>query len=304
MIDVKNEVSLENLLQKPDLVLKTQCFNLLDTLECGQCFRWKKIGDFKSEDRYNSEFIGVISDRVIRIRQNGEYIFIYSNVKENLKEVICYYFDLYNNYQKIEETISRIDNHIKDAIDKTTGIHILNQNNLEALLSYIISSNNNIPRIKKSIYEISKRYGTHVIFEEKDYYLFPTLNQLKDVTVSDFKECGVGFRDKYLVKTIADLIESNVCEQKTTKLSNSQLKKILMNFVGVGPKVADCVMLFSFGRQDVFPVDVWVKRVMEKLYFEKETSLKDIEMYATRKFGSYAGIVQQHLFYNMRNDSI
>ena len=304
MIELKKQIDVEDMLHSPDLVLKTECFNLLDTLECGQCFRWEKIDKNNESDRNSSEFIGVISDRVIRIRQNGEYIFVYSNNKEGLKEAICYYFDLYNNYKKIEKVISKIDMHVKDAIDKTTGIHILNQNNFEALISYIISSNNNIPRIKKSIAEISKRYGTHVIFENKDYYLFPTLNQLKNVTVQEFKECGVGFRDKYLVKTIADLVESNICDEQTTKLSNSQLKKILMNFVGVGPKVADCVMLFSFGRQDVFPIDVWVKRVMEKLYFNKETSLKEIETYATRKFGNYAGIVQQHLFYNMRNDSI
>ena len=303
MIDVKSKIVVDELLQKPDLVIKTECFNLLDTLECGQCFRWNRI-DNNTDNRYNSEFIGVISDRVIRIRQNGEYIFVYSNVKEKLKDVVYYYFDLYNNYKKIEKNITKIDNYIKDAIDKTSGIHILNQNNLETLISYIISSNNNIPRIRKSIYEIAKRYGTHTIFEGEDYYLFPTLKQLKDISVEEFKECGVGFRDKYLVKTINDLIENNICEEQTTKLSNSQLKKILMNFVGVGPKVADCVMLFSFGRQDVFPVDVWVKRVMEKLYFEKDASLKDIEVYATRKFGSYAGIIQQHLFYNMRNDSI
>ena len=302
MINLKKEMDVKDVLQTPDLVLKIECFNLLDTLECGQCFRWKRIDN--GIDRNNSEFIGVISDRVIRIRQNNEYIFVFSNIKEKLKDVICYYFDLYNNYQKIEKLISKIDNHIGNAVNKTTGIHILNQDNLETLLSYIISSNNNIPRIKKSINEISKRYGTHVDFEGEDYYLFPNLDQLKNVTIEEFKDCGVGFRDKYLVKTIADLVENNICDEQTTKLSNSQLKKILMNFVGVGPKVADCVMLFSFGRQDVFPIDVWVKRVMEKLYFSKDTNIKEIEMYATRKFGSYAGIIQQHLFYNMRNDSI
>lgn len=308
MIDLKVEsiqtiLTDNQILNNPDLILKTDCFNLLDTLECGQCFRWQRI-DKPTNDRYLSEFVGIISDRVIRIKQKDEHIFVYSNVKEELKETICYYFDLYNNYKKIEKEIAKIDDNVKSALKLSTGIHILNQNNFEALISYIISSNNNIPRIKKSINEISKRYGTHVTFEDNDYYLFPTLNQLKDVTVEEFKECGTGFRDKYLVKTIADLLECNICDEKTTILSNVQLKKILMNFVGVGPKVADCVMLFSFGRQDVFPIDVWVKRVMEKLYFKTEVSLRDIEAYANRKFGKYAGIVQQHLFYNIRNNNI
>ncbi len=303
MVGVDEKTITVDLLQKPDLVMKTDCFNLLDTLECGQCFRWTRV-DSGNEDRYKSEFIGVISDRVIRIRQNGDHIFVFSNVKENLKEKICYYFDLYNNYKKIEKVISYMDDNIKKSLENTSGIHILNQDNPETLLSYIISSNNNIPRIKKSIAEISKRYGTHVIFEDKDYYLFPTLEQLRNVTVAEFKECGVGFRDKYLVKTIADLLETNICNEQTSKLSNAQLKKVLMTFVGVGPKVADCVMLFSLGRQDVFPVDVWVKRVMEKLYFEKEASIKEIERYAARNFGEYAGIVQQHLFHNIRNEMI
>ena len=112
----------------------------------------------------------------------------------------------------------------------------------------------------------------------------------------------VGFSEKYLVKTIADLKENNVCDECNTILTNSQLKKILMSFVGVGPKVADCVMLFSFGRQDVFPIDVWVKRAMEKLYMKKECTLNEIVKFAEQNFGSYSGIVQQHLFHNIRNE--
>ncbi|MEG1704980.1 MAG: DNA glycosylase [Clostridia bacterium] len=286
--------------ENPDLVLKVECFNLFDTLECGQCFRWKKIMS-DSENRYNSEFIGIISDRVIRIKQNNNFIYVYSNLKENLKDTVEYYFDLYNNYARIESEIICLDDNIKKAVKNTTGIHILNQATFETLISYIISSNNNIPRIKKSIEEISNRYGKKVIFEEKEYHLFPTIEELSNVTEAEFKACGVGFRDKYLVKTVADLMENNIYAECTSKLTNVQLKKVLMSFVGVGPKVADCVMLFSYGRQDVFPIDVWVKRVMEKLYLKKESSLKEIFEYAEDYFGSYAGIIQQHLFYNIRN---
>lgn len=282
------------------LVLKVECFNLLDTLECGQCFRWKKISE-NSEDRYNSEFVGVISDRVIRIRQQGNKIYVNSNVKENLKETIEYYFDLYNNYSKIESEIICLDDNIKEAVKNTSGIHILNQSTFETLISYIISANNNIPRIKKSIDEICRRYGKKVIFEDKEYYLFPTIEELGGVSQEEFKSCGVGFRDKYLFKTVSDLLENNIYAECNSKLTNAQLKKVLMSFVGVGPKVADCVMLFSYGRQDVFPIDVWVKRVMEKLYLKKESSLKEILEYAEDYFGSYAGIIQQHLFHNIRN---
>lgn len=295
---------LEDEIDKPDIILKTKCFNLLDTLECGQCFRWSRIDSGSEENRYKSEFIGVISDRVIRIKQINEYIHVYSNVKENLKETIQYYFDLYNNYDKIEKEIITIDENISLAIKNSTGIHILNQAMFETLISYIISANNNIPRIKKSIAEISKRYGTKVLFENNEYFLFPKIDQLVNVTEEEFKSCGVGFRDKYIVKTVADLSENDIYTECNSKLTNIQLKKVLMSFTGVGPKVADCVMLFSYGRQDVFPIDVWVKRVMEKLYFKKEASLKDILEYAEKEFGSYAGIIQQHLFYNIRNEKL
>lgn len=285
----------------PDLILKTKCFNLLDTLECGQCFRWKRIDEGSEENRYISEFCGVISDRVIRIKQINDYIYVYSNIKENLKETIEYYFDLYNNYDRIEKEIATLDKNIAIAVRNTSGIHILNQSTFETLISFIISSNNNIPRIKKSIEEISRRYGKRVMFEGKEYYLFPTLQELSEVTVEEFKSCSVGFRDKYIVKTVADLMENNIYVECTSKLTNVQLKKVLMSFVGVGPKVADCVMLFSYGRQDVFPIDVWVKRVMEKLYLKKESTLKEVFEYAEDYFGSYAGVIQQHLFHNIRN---
>jgi len=297
---LEKEKTEDEIAVNPDLIFKTKCFNLLDTLECGQCFRWKKIDNNSEENRYISEFVGVISDRVIRIKQINEYIYVYSNIKENLKDTIEYYFDLYNNYDKIEKEIIKLDENIEIAVKNSSGIHILNQSTFETLISYIISANNNIPRIKKSVEEISRRYGKMVMFENKEYFLFPTILELSEVTVEEFKACSVGFRDKYIVKTVADLMENNIYAEYTSKLTNVQLKKVLMSFVGVGPKVADCVMLFSFGRQDVFPIDVWVKRVMEKLYLKKESTIKEVFEYAEDYFGSYAGIIQQHLFYNMR----
>jgi len=297
---IEKEKLEDEIFVKPDLIFKTKCFNLLDTLECGQCFRWKRIDNNSEENRYVSEFIGVISDRVIRIKQMNEYIYVYSNIVENLKETIEYYFDLYNDYDRIENEIVKLDKNIEIAVKNSTGIHILNQSTFETLISYIISANNNIPRIKKSVEEISRRYGKMVIFENKEYYLFPTIKELSEVTVEEFKSCSVGFRDKYIVKTVADLMENNIYAEYTSKLTNVQLKKVLMLFVGVGPKVADCVMLFSYGRQDVFPIDVWVKRVMEKLYLNKESTIKEVFEYAEDYFGNYAGIIQQHLFYNMR----
>ena len=169
-----------------DLAIKTKCFNLQDTLECGQCFRWDRIDD-GSLGREYSEYIGVISDRVLHVKQEKNMFYVRSNNKEHLKRVVDYYFDLYNNYDTIEEEICKIDDTVKRAVDNTSGIHILNQAQFETIISYIISANNNIPRIRKSIAEISKRYGTLVEFEGKEYYLFPTIDQLANVTIEEFK---------------------------------------------------------------------------------------------------------------------
>ena len=284
-----------------ELILKLECFSLRDTLECGQCFRFTNIS---SIDKYNSEYDVILSDRVINVKQENNKLYVKSNNDENLKEAVEYYFDLCNNYSKIEREIKKVDINIFNALQNTSGIHILNQEFYETILSFIISANNNIPRIKKTINEISKRYGEKVEIENREYYLFPKMEVLKNITKEEFKDMGTGFRDKYLVNTINDIIERDINFIFLSRLNNSQLKKVLMSFSGVGPKVADCVMLFAFGRQDVFPIDVWVKRVMEKLYFNKETSLNEIENYSENNFGNYSGIIQQHLFYNIRNELV
>lgn len=282
-----------------ELVLSVNCFNLKYTLECGQCFRWKKIAE--------NEYVGVVSDRVIKIRQDKNKLFVRSNNMENIESVVKNYFDLDVEYKTIEDSISTIDDNVKKAVKNTTGIRILNQDYFETLISYIISANNNIPRISKSVNMISRMYGKKVVFEGEDYYLFPTVDELKDVPIEGFRKCGVGFRDTYIYNTIKEILEQNINFHNMSKLPTKQLKEELLKFKGVGSKVADCVLLFSFGRKEVFPIDVWVERVMQILYF-RETSgslkKKDILKYANEHFLSYAGIVQQHLFYNIREKMI
>lgn len=281
--------------------MKVNFFNLKYTLECGQCFRWKKV-----EDEENT-YIGVIKDRVIKIRQEGDKIWVKSNKMENLKQVITDYFDLSKDYQKIEKEISNIDSHVKEAVKRSSGLRILNQDFFETLISYIISANNNIPRISKSVNEISKKYGKKIIFENEEYYLFPTVQELKNVSIDEYRKCGVGFRDSYIYSTVKDILEENFDIYSINDKKTATLRKELLNLKGVGPKVADCILLFACGRSEVFPIDVWVERVMSVLYF-KETNGKmkkrDILEYAYNNFKDYAGIVQQHLFYNMREKMI
>lgn len=279
-----------------ELKIKVDCFNLKYTLECGQCFRWKNNNDY---------YVGVIKDRVIKIRQDGDYIYVRSNEQKDLEKVVKEYFELEKDYSSIEKRIASLDDYVKKALKNTSGMRHLKQDFFETIISYIISANNNIPRISKSVNEISKRYGKKIEFDDEEYYLFPTPEQLKDVTIDDYRACGVGFRDKYIYNTVKRINNKEIDLVKMQDMDTPSLRKELLSLMGIGPKVADCILLFSCGRQEVFPIDVWVERVMKKLYFnDKNISKKEILKYASDNFGNDAGIVQQHLFYNIRENMI
>ena len=218
-----------------ELILKVQCFNLKYTLECGQCFRWNKVDE--------NVYIGVIKDRVLKVRQNGDTLVIKSSNYDNLKAVITDYFDLDEDYSLTEERISKIDENVKTAVNNTSGIRILNQNFFETLISYIISANNNIARISKSVDLISQKYGKKIVFENNDYYLFPSAQELKNVTEDDFKKCGVGFRARYLKHAVEDVLNNKINLDEILLLNTNQAKERLLKIMGVGPKVADCILL-------------------------------------------------------------
>ena len=284
-----------------EIQIQVKCFNLKYTLECGQCFRWEKISEEKDT------YIGVIFDRVLKVRQIGNMLYVSSNNMENLEEVVKKYFDLYKDYEAVEKRISKVDKNVSKAVKNTSGIRHLNQAFFETLISYIISANNNIPRISKSVKEISKRYGNKIDFEGKAYYLFPTPQQLKDVSKEEYRSCGVGFRDSYILNTVKEVLDGKIDFEKLDEMTTDELRKLLLTLKGVGPKVADCILLFSCNRQEVFPIDVWVERVMSVLYFKEAKgtmSKKEILKYADEKFGKDAGIIQQHLFYNMREGTM
>ena len=280
-----------------ELKIKVDYFNLKYTLECGQCFRWHKV-----DENY---YIGIIKDRLIKIRQEDNYIYVLSNNEENLEQAVREYFELEKDYEAIEKRIIKVDEYVNKAVGNTSGLRHLNQDLFETIISYIISANNNIPRISKSVNEISKRYGKKIKYDGEEYYLFPTSEQLKNVTIEEYRDCGVGFRDKYIYNTVRAINSGEFNLDEIKDLLTNLLREKLLSLMGIGPKVADCILLFSCGRQEVFPIDVWVERVMKKLYFKEENvSKKEILKYSNDNFGSDAGIIQQHLFYNIRENLI
>ena len=192
---------------------------------------------------------------------------------------------------------------MKNSIKYGEGIRILNQDLWETIISFIISANNNIPRIKGIIERLSKEYGKKLEFNGKEYYAFPTPEQLKDVTVEEYRKLGLGFRDIRLYETTKMIIDGKVNLKQLEQNPNTmEVREKLLTLSGVGPKVADCILLFStLKRFEVFPIDVWVRRVMNDLYIQNEdetkVNKKQIENLAKEKFGDLAGLAQQYLFY-------
>lgn len=196
---------------------------------------------------------------------------------------------------------------MKESIKFGEGIRILNQDLWECIISFIISANNNIPRIKKIIEAISKQYGEEILWRGKKYYFFPTVEQLSKASIEDLRKLGTGFRDKRIYNTTKKIYEKEVDLEKIKQLKTSlEIEEELLKLDGVGNKVANCIMLFALKRYDVFPIDVWVRRVMNDLYLhkenEKEVDKKELKAFAEEKYKDLAGLAQQYLFYWRRED--
>ena len=220
----------------------------------------------------------------------------------DIKEIVANYFDLNRNYSEIKEKLSKIDENIKYG----EGIRILNQDLWETIISFIISANNNIPRIKGIIERLSQKYGKEIDWNGEKYYTFPTPEELKKAEVQDFRELGTGFRDIRLYETTRTVLENKVVLKDLYNVDTLKAREELLTLSGVGPKVADCILLFSdLKRFDVFPIDVWVRRVMNELYIknpdETKVNKKDIARIAKEKFGNLEGLAQQYLFYWKRD---
>lgn len=279
----------EYILKNPD------SFNLEHIFECGQCFRWNKQED--------GSYTGIFKENVLNVRQKGKDIVFKGICQGNIKEAIQEYFDLNRNYDEIKNMLKKIDENMVVSIKAGEGIRLLNQDLWETIVSFIISANNNIPRIKGIIERLSAKYGNEITFEGKSYYTFPIPSELSKVTVEEFRKLGLGFRDIRLYETVHMVLEGKVdLEKMELEKNTSLIKQELLTLSGVGPKVADCILLFStLKRLEVFPIDVWVRRVMNELYIknvdENKVKPKQIEEIALQKFGNLAGIAQQYLYY-------
>ena len=282
-------------------ILKNQdSFNLVHIFECGQCFRWNRQED--------GSYVGVIESCVIKVKkENEQIVFSGNSISGNFEEIIKKYFDLDTDYNEYKSKLSKIDEYLKESINFGDGIRILKQDLWECIISFIISANNNIPRIKKIIEKLSLNYGEKIEFEGKDYYTFPSPEKLSKASVEDLRKMGLGFRDKRIYNTTKMILEKQVDLEKIKNLATTnEMRDELLKLDGVGPKVADCILLFALKRVDVFPIDVWVRRVMNDLYIhnedEEKVNKKELQKLAEEKFLGLSGIAQQYLFYWKREN--
>jgi N-glycosylase/DNA lyase len=267
------------------------------TFECGQCFRWNREDD--------GSYTGVAHGKVLNVSKHGEKI-VFSNVDEaDFENIWENYFDLTRDYSTIESSLSKIDDNMINAVSYGTGMRILNQDPWETLISFILSANNGVPRIKGIIKKLGEAYGREIgEFRGKMFYSFPTAECLADLSVSDIRACGTGYRDKYILESARMVVEDSSLLDKIGIMEIKEARKALLNFPGVGPKVSDCILLFSMGRANAFPIDVWVKRVMEYFYLDEINACGNIAGFADEHFGELKGFAQQYLFYYARQNNI
>ncbi|MBM6861140.1 8-oxoguanine DNA glycosylase [Clostridium saudiense] len=284
-------------------------FNIKQILECGQCFRWERISD--------TNYIVVAYRRVIEIVQDGDNVTIYNTNLKDFNEIWKNYFDLDTDYSILKEELAK-DETLRKSVEFGYGIRILNQDPFEMLISFIVSARNSIPSIMKTIKKMSEKWGDEISYKGTKYYAFPTPEQFKDATLDEIKETGASFRSKYIFDTISKVnaaIEAKNNGTLTEELKIFDLEYIkslptdechiaLQNFMGVGAKVADCIMLFSMEKKSAFPVDVWVKRAMIHFYVAPDVSLNKIRVFGRDKFGELSGLAQQYLFYYARENNI
>ena len=279
-------------------------FKLSHIFDCGQCFRRNKQLDWS--------YTWVFWNNIINV-QEQENLFIFKWIIDwdemDMIPVIHNYFDIDRDYNQIKSKLSKVDNYMKESIQYGQWIRLLNQDLWETIVSFIISANNNIPRIKWIIERLSKKYWTEIVRNNHSYYTFPTAEQLKDVTISDYRQLWLWFRDQRVYTTARVILDGKIDLNSLYKKDTHTVKNELLNLSWIWPKVADCILLFSnLKRLEVFPIDVRVRRVMNELYIhnpdETKVNKNQIQKLAREKFWNYAWLAQEYLFYRARTQKL
>ncbi len=276
-------------------------FELNHIFDCGQCFRRNQQSDWS--------YTWIFWNNILNVQKKSDSVIFSWFIDWDIQTIITQYFDLDRDYDKIKSKLSKIDNYMKESIEYWHGIRLLNQDLRETIISFIISANNNIPRIKWIIERLSQKYWTEIARNNNSYYTFPTAQQLKDVSILDYRKLWLWFRDVRLYETTRMILDWKVNLNSLYKKDTQTVKNELLNLSWIWPKVADCILLFSdLKRLEVFPIDVRVRRVMNELYIhnpdETKVNKNQIQKLACEKFWDYAWLAQEYLFYRARTHKL
>ena len=254
------------------------CFDLKNTFDCGQCFRWNENPD--------GSFTGIVKDKCVKIYRDNDKIIIENSTEDDFKNLWENYLDLTVCYDDIRNEIISLDSRLQCAVDSINGIRILNQEPWEALCSFIISQNNNIPRIKIIVSRLCENFGEPI----NGGYTFPSADKIAELTVDDLAPLRSGFRAKYIIDAAQKVSSGEVNLEKMRTAPIDECRKELMTIKGVGPKVAECTLLYGLHRLEAFPIDVWMKKALSTLF----------NGISPENLGQYAGIAQQYIFHYSR----
>lgn len=270
-------------------------FNLKHIFECGQCFRFNEIE--------KNTYLGIAKGNALCISQDSDSITLYETTEEDFKNIWYDYFDLGRDYGEIKKRLS-VDPIMENAISHGDGIRILNQDLWETVISFIISASNNIPRIKGIIERFCTSFGREINYMGKTYYSFPDIDTIAKLSKEDLSVIRAGYRDKYIMDAAQKFQNGQINDGYIRSLTTPEAKKMLLTINGVGEKVCNCILLFGLQRVDSFPIDVWIKRIVEKLYFGEEQNIPTIAEFAKKHFGDIGGFAQQYLFFYARENKI
>ena len=276
-------------------------FQINHIFDCGQCFRRNQQPDWS--------YTWVFWNNILNVQKKSDSVIFSWIVDWDIQTIVDQYFDLDRDYSEIKSQLSKVDNYMKESIQYWHGIRLLNQNLRETIISFIISANNNIPRIKWIIERLSQKYWTEIDRNWQHYYTFPTAEQLKDVSISDYRRLWLWFRDVRLYETTRMVLDWKIDLNSLYQKDTENVKNELLNLSWIWPKVADCILLFSdLKRLEVFPIDVRVRRVMNQLYIhnpdETKVNKNQIQKLAREKFWDYAWLAQEYLFYRERTQKL
>ena len=276
-------------------------FELNHIFDCGQCFRRNEQSDWS--------YTWIFWKNILNIQKKFDSIIFSWIIDWDIQTIVNQYFDLNRDYDKIKSLLSKVDNYMKESIQYWHWIRLLNQDLRETIISFIISANNNIPRIKWIIERLSQKYWTELDRNGQHYYTFPTAEQLKDVSISDYRKLWLWFRDERVYTTARMILDGKIDLNLLYKKDTQTVRNYLLSLSWIWTKVADCILLFSnLKRLEVFPIDVRVRRIMNELYIhnpdEAKVNKNQIRKLAHEKFWNYAWLAQEYLFYRARTQKI